>query len=456
MRKALIVITVALLLIPIAATAQNNPPVADAGEDQTVFLGDVAYLHGTAQDPDGHEIVGWEWEVISAPAGSSYSLSGELTADADLGTDRLGDYVITLRAWDGIEWSELDATLVTFVENQPPTAVAAAWPLSGPAPLNVGFDGTGSSDPEGETLRYLWYFGDSDFGSGATTTHTYDSPGTYIADLTVVDPWGQADFDIIQITVCGDGINCPPVADAGEGQIIFVDQLTGLEGTATDPDDDPIIDWLWAVESSPNSSNPIIYEPWTPDSPFSADVVGDYVLSLIANDGTNWSVPDTVIIEVVEILPPVAVAEADVTSGPVPLRINFDGSQSYDPQGGQLNYGWSFGDGSPGSTEVSPTHEYILPGTYTAQLTVVDSRGQSDIDLIEINVEEAAPADEGDLDRDDDVDRDDVMIILSHRNQPAQVAPACDLDKDGTITVLDARKCVLLCTCPRCVCNGPL
>ena len=45
----------------------------------------------------------------------------------------------------------------------------------------------------------------------------------------------------------------------------------------------------------------------------------------------------------------------------------------------------------------------------------------------------------GDLDSDCDVDRDDVMIILSYRNQPASANPDCDLDGDGRITVLDAR-----------------
>jgi len=63
------------------------------------------------------------------------------------------------------------------------------------------------------------------------------------------------------------------------------------------------------------------------------------------------------------------------------------------------------------------------------------------------------PAEEiviGDLDNDSDIDRNDLNILLTYRNQPASACPECDLDGDGIITVLDARKLVLLCTRPRC------
>ncbi len=57
----------------------------------------------------------------------------------------------------------------------------------------------------------------------------------------------------------------------------------------------------------------------------------------------------------------------------------------------------------------------------------------------------------GDLDSDCDVDRLDLNVVLAARNTPAAGNDdPRDLDGDGMITVLDARKLVLLCTQPRC------
>ena len=75
-----------------------------------------------------------------------------------------------------------------------------------------------------------------------------------------------------------------------------------------------------------------------------------------------------------------------------------------------------------------------------------DSNGDGIGDACEV---EEVP---GDLDCDGDVDRDDVNVIKANRNQPAIVCPECDIDGDGTITVLDARKLMMMCTCPRCIC----
>ena len=55
-----------------------------------------------------------------------------------------------------------------------------------------------------------------------------------------------------------------------------------------------------------------------------------------------------------------------------------------------------------------------------------------------------------DVDADDDVDRLDIRLITSARNQTADPGDPRDADGDGVITVSDARTCVAQCSIARC------
>lgn len=48
------------------------------------------------------------------------------------------------------------------------------------------------------------------------------------------------------------------------------------------------------------------------------------MISLVVSDGLDFSEPDFVTVTVFDILPPMAVATADVTSGPAPLTVQDD------------------------------------------------------------------------------------------------------------------------------------
>lgn len=169
--------------------------------------------------------------------------------------------------------------------------------------------------------------------------------------------------------------NYPPTADAGADQSGVVGQTLMLEGTASDPDGDPIASWQWFVESYPIGSTPVISDPNIPNPDFSADVAGEYVLSLVASDGFESSLPDLITITLSENQPPVVVLGSSGPEGFVPLAIWFNGSSSYDPEWMSLTYNWDFGDGSPISSIPNPTHFYGNPGTYTVTLTVTDELG---------------------------------------------------------------------------------
>jgi hypothetical protein len=83
---------------------------------------------------------------------------------------------------------------------QPPIAAIAA-PASASVGQLVTFDGTGSIDPDGAITQYAWDFGDGAGASGATATHAYAAPGTFVARLTVTDNSGSTGTATATITV---------------------------------------------------------------------------------------------------------------------------------------------------------------------------------------------------------------------------------------------------------------
>lgn len=55
--------------------------------------------------------------------------------------------------------------------------------------------------------------------------------------------------------------------------------------------------------------------------------------------------------------------------------VNFDGRQSFDPDGSTLTFLWDMGDGTKETTANPPPHKYGKPGTYIITLTVTDPSG---------------------------------------------------------------------------------
>lgn len=78
------------------------------------------------------------------------------------------------------------------VANRPPVARFDATPREGYAPFTVHFSAVASTDPDGDSLRYAWDFGDGKTGEGKTIDHVFYE-GSYEVTLEVFDPRGGVD-----------------------------------------------------------------------------------------------------------------------------------------------------------------------------------------------------------------------------------------------------------------------
>lgn len=91
------------------------------------------------------------------------------------------------------------------------------------------FDGTASSDSNGEIVKLDWTFADTGTDIGWTPDHTFPTPGQYAVTLKVTDNDGNTD-DTTKIVTIEPGPECPPTPDIDglpAGTVLF-DQFEGM------------------------------------------------------------------------------------------------------------------------------------------------------------------------------------------------------------------------------------
>jgi PKD repeat protein len=130
---------------------------------------------------------------------------------------------------------------IRFVSaNQPPVAVATANPTSGATPLTVNFDGSSSSDPEGDPITYAWDLdsdGLYDDSTEAQPTHTYTQSGSFTVRLRVTDSAGASGISDPIVITAG---NTPPTATIASppGSLTWkVGDVIAFSGSGADPQD---------------------------------------------------------------------------------------------------------------------------------------------------------------------------------------------------------------------------
>jgi PKD repeat protein len=181
----------------------------------------------------------------------------------------------------------------------------------------------------------------------------YGSLGRYTVSGSIPDPGGLA----------------APVAMAAAPDYSsnYAPLYVGFSGSGSTDADGSVDTWSWDFGDGDSSGG--VLADHTFDAP------GTYVVTLTVTDNDGLSDSDSLNIVVLN-QAPVAVANADNTSGTAPLTVNFSGDNSYDLDsfGSIVAYSWDFGDGTS-SSQANPGHTFTSGSQADAILTVTDNLG---------------------------------------------------------------------------------
>jgi len=282
----------------------NQVPVADAGVDQAVAVGDDVYLNGMGSVDEDGRIIRFEWELIEKPSNSLTILSDPANVAPMFIADTPGTYIIRLQVFDGDALSSPDEVHVVTL-NSPPTALAELVSGGGAPGVIAQLDGSLSFDEDQDPLVYDWSLISKPPNSlseieiddltvpAISVTVTPDKEGDYVVHLVVNDGWHYSDPAII---VFSAGNTKPPIAEAGKDQALFTVGVAQLDGTQSyDPDGSPL-SYRWDLLFKPLSSEIFLDDDVIDKPTFVLDVKAAYVARLVVNDGSSDSHPDTVIV----------------------------------------------------------------------------------------------------------------------------------------------------------------
>ncbi|MDW5551992.1 PKD domain-containing protein [Methanosarcina sp.] len=271
--------------------------------------------------------------------------------------NKSGRYTVTLTASNANGSNALTKSSYIAVSSvlAAPAANFSASPISGKAPLAVGFTDQSTGSPN----SWKWDFGDGNNSTEKTPVHTYNESGLYSVKLAVSNSSGSNALTKTNYIAVSGILNAPvtsfsasPTSGKTPLTVSFTDQSTGSPTS-----------WRWVFGDGNTSTekNPV----------HTYNKSGLYSVTLTASNsnGSN-ALTRTGYIAVSNSL--AASFSASPGSGPAPLNVSFTEQSTGLP----TSWKWDFGDGNT-STEKNPVYMYNKIGRYTVSLTVNNSESIS-------------------------------------------------------------------------------
>lgn len=262
------------------------------------------------------------WTIQAKPAGSALTqLTSTSSTAVNFVPDVAGTYTLQYALVDSVSGASTFHRVQVNVAQGPVAVVtASAAPVAtanGPSYVGavggaVTLRGSGSYDPNGESLTYSWVLDTLPAGSaaslsGATTatpSFTPDKDGRYGATLTVTNQSGIRAVQTVSVYVG----NYPPVVVLDTTQaMVLLGGSVSASAAASYGQSGGALTYSWSIDSRPTGSTASIAAPHSATLSFTPDVAGTYYASLTVTSGTVSAVSG------------VSITALSATAGTVPL-----------------------------------------------------------------------------------------------------------------------------------------
>jgi len=279
----------------------NQAPIADAGAEQTVYVGTLVSLNGNnSYDPDVNYPLSYAWQILSKPEGSAAEIIDPASLNPTFIADQVGDYIIRLIVTDSLGLSSIPDDVIVSTENSAPIADAGLDQAVIEIGTLVQLYGCNSWDLDGDSLVYEWSFASKPAESETIMSATNvcdpsfvaDKHGEYVIELLVSDPWASSTADSVLVSF----ENVRPIADAGLNQSVVQGDTIHLDGAESYDANLDQLTYSWSIVVKPTNSLAEIDSPTSAHAQFVADLPGEYVVSLVVNDGIVDSNPSNITI----------------------------------------------------------------------------------------------------------------------------------------------------------------